>query len=518
MILGLLTLSLLAFYYFYSHDQILLYGDALSRMNISRKIVDNLTPGFAQLGNVWLPLPQLLMLPFIWNNDLWHSGIAGAIISMISYVLGGYFIYKSAKLITSSIAAAIFSLIIYGLNINLLYLQTTAMSETIFLCSISTSVYYFLLWAKNGNKIQHLILAALAVNAATLIRYEALSILLVSIPAIYLYMLYVTKKSKEAESMVIIYSVLAGLGFFFWTIYLWAIFGDPLYWKNYYISDAKDPVSVDQFKTHLTFIQSLITYLTSMIWMSGLIPTIIGFVGMIYLIINTIRMKKYFLMASLLPLSIFIFMILTLQKNTPIGQPDLNLINILSPYTSKSPEFNLRYGILMLPLIALMCGYLFKIRNLGFKVFLLALFSIQIISYFQMSPSFIYQIPVSISDTITQGKPRDREAINWFKNHYKNGLILMSAARHDPQMFQMGINYNSFIHEGTEYFWKESLINPQKYADWVYLDYQNKEGVSDRVTKALKDAPILNNYYDLVYQKDGMYIYKIKTKPQITLK
>lgn len=514
----LFGLSFLAFNYFYFNNQTLLYGDALSRLNISRKIFDNLTPGFAQLGNVWLPIPQLFMLPFIWNNFLWHSGIAAAIMSMTSFIVGGYFIYRCVKLLTSSIFAAFFGLAIYALNINILYLQTTAMSESIFLCSISIGVYFLILWAKEGTKMQHLILAAIAVSTATLIRYEALALLLSSIPAIYIYKWYATKQRKEAESSFIMYSTLACLGFFFWTVYLWTIFGDPLYWKNYYITDTKTPSTVAQFQTHLSFGQAFITYITSIVWMNGLLPSLMAICGMGYLVFHSIVRKKYYLLSALLPLSIFAFMILTLQKNTPIGQPDLNIENLLSPLTSKIPEFNLRYGILMLPLIALMCGYLFQIRNLAFRSFLMALFLMQIVSYFQISPTLIYQIPVSISDTITQGKPRDRAAITWFKTHYKGGLILMSAARHDPQMFQLGINYASFIHEGTSSYWQESLTSPQKYATWIYIDYQNREGVNDRVTKALKDSPLLDKFYDKVYDQDGMYIYKIKSAPQISLK
>ena len=67
-VFGLVFISFTAFLIFFQSGQNLLYGDALSRMNISRKILDNLTPGLAQLGNVWLPLPQVLMLPLIWND------------------------------------------------------------------------------------------------------------------------------------------------------------------------------------------------------------------------------------------------------------------------------------------------------------------------------------------------------------------------------------------------------------------------------------------------------------------
>ena len=51
----------------YSKDYLLLYGDAVAHLAIARRIVDARYPGIAQLGGVWLPLPHLLMLPFIRN-------------------------------------------------------------------------------------------------------------------------------------------------------------------------------------------------------------------------------------------------------------------------------------------------------------------------------------------------------------------------------------------------------------------------------------------------------------------
>src|SRR5476649_257170 len=103
-------LSLISFIHFYLNSTNLFYDDGLSRLDIARKITDNLTPGIGQLGNVWLPLPFLLMQPFILSRFFWHSGIAWALISMPAYILGCYFIYKSIKLLTKSVFISLCSL------------------------------------------------------------------------------------------------------------------------------------------------------------------------------------------------------------------------------------------------------------------------------------------------------------------------------------------------------------------------------------------------------------------------
>jgi hypothetical protein len=67
---------------------LLLYGDAVAHLHIARRIFDSLNPGFRQLGSVWLPLPHLLLLPFVQKMSWWQTGMAGAWPSMACYVLG----------------------------------------------------------------------------------------------------------------------------------------------------------------------------------------------------------------------------------------------------------------------------------------------------------------------------------------------------------------------------------------------------------------------------------------------
>ncbi len=136
----LAALSVAALLYYYAHQQLLLYGDAVAHLNIARRVVDNRHPleSYGQLGTVWLPLQHIAMLPFVWVNTLWQSGIAGAIPGMVAFVLGtlGLFRLVSARAgqLPAFLAAAI-----YALNPNLLYMQTTAMNEPIFLA--------FFIWA-----------------------------------------------------------------------------------------------------------------------------------------------------------------------------------------------------------------------------------------------------------------------------------------------------------------------------------------------------------------------------------
>src|ERR1700722_17281705 len=83
-----LLASLFSFFYYFQHNGLLFYGDAVAHINIARRVFDSQTPGLLQLGTVWLPLPHLLMIPFVVSNKLWQSGAGGCFPSMIAYVFG----------------------------------------------------------------------------------------------------------------------------------------------------------------------------------------------------------------------------------------------------------------------------------------------------------------------------------------------------------------------------------------------------------------------------------------------
>jgi len=123
----------------YRRGYLLLYGDAVAHLAIARRILDSRVPGIAELGGVWLPLPHLLMLPFIRNMTMWQTGMAAAPMSMLSYALSVAGVWRLGRRMMRlrwAFAATAF----YALNANLLYLATTAMTEALFLMLLVWSV------------------------------------------------------------------------------------------------------------------------------------------------------------------------------------------------------------------------------------------------------------------------------------------------------------------------------------------------------------------------------------------
>ncbi len=175
-------LSLAAFLYYFRQDALLLYGDAVAHLHIARRVIDGRYPGPFQLGTVWLPLPHILLLPFVAVDWMWRTGIAGAVVSMASYVLGTAGVFRlvrgavapepAASRVAPWLAAAVFAM-----NPNLLYLQTTAMTEPLYLALFLWTVVFLAEFAQQahqgdaraGNSLER---AAIALSAAMLTRYD----------------------------------------------------------------------------------------------------------------------------------------------------------------------------------------------------------------------------------------------------------------------------------------------------------------------------------------------------------
>ncbi|ABF41625.1 hypothetical protein Acid345_2624 [Candidatus Koribacter versatilis Ellin345] len=170
--------SFAAFLYFYRHGETLLYGDAVAHINIARRIFDCREPGLRQLGTVWLPFPHLVMAPFLLNDNFWVSGIGGSLPSMVAFVLGAVGLYRLVAARTAhwvgGVAAGI-----YLLNPNLLYMQSTAMGESIYLALMIWAVFYLDAFARGLRDPEQplrpakaLTRCAMVLAAAILTRYD----------------------------------------------------------------------------------------------------------------------------------------------------------------------------------------------------------------------------------------------------------------------------------------------------------------------------------------------------------
>ena len=127
------------------HGAMLDYGDAVAHLHIARRVLDAHQPRLTELGSVWLPLPHLLLLPFVQIYSWWANGLAGVVPSALAYLAGCAGVYRLARHWLRPAPAAL-ALAFFALNPNLLYLQTTAMTEPLFVCEMIWVAVWLVEW------------------------------------------------------------------------------------------------------------------------------------------------------------------------------------------------------------------------------------------------------------------------------------------------------------------------------------------------------------------------------------
>jgi hypothetical protein len=137
--------SFAAIIWSWNHAAMLNYGDAIAHLHIARRVFDSRTARLSELGSVWLPLPHILLIPFVQKYAWWANGLAGVIPSASAYIASCAGIYRLARHWLNPAPSAI-ALAFFALNPNLLYLQTTAMTEPLFLCEIIWIVVWMVEW------------------------------------------------------------------------------------------------------------------------------------------------------------------------------------------------------------------------------------------------------------------------------------------------------------------------------------------------------------------------------------
>jgi hypothetical protein len=155
-----------------SAGRILSHYDAKAHLVVARRVLDSLTPGWTQLGAVWLPLPHLVNLLPVQIDVLYRSG---AFASLVSALCFGTMAWSGARLveaITGSRAGAVTFGALLVLNPNLLYLNATPMTEPMAVAATFLVVWWTYEWVIRASPAVPLRLG-LALFAAAWTRYEA---------------------------------------------------------------------------------------------------------------------------------------------------------------------------------------------------------------------------------------------------------------------------------------------------------------------------------------------------------
>lgn len=503
--------------WFFTADKIVAYGDAESHLNIAKRVVDGLTPGFAQLGGIWLPLPHILLIPFVKFDFLWRTGLAGSIVSGVAFVLSALFIYKIILLLFKNKSAAFMGAIVFITNLNILYLQATPMTELTLIVFFIISTYYFIKFL-NGSRIIDLIFAAVFGFCATLSRYDGwffVGIEILILMFVYnpfkkipksikdLNKIWDLKKYHKMEGILIIFTTLGFLGIIMWLGWDALILGDPLYFTHSEFSASSQQqgwLAHGELPTYHNVWLSFAYYFITAMNGAGIIVFFISLVGLIVYLKHDENKHRFVI--SLLITNIFLFYVLTLF----MGQSVIFIPHI-TPADFDWTLFNVRYGVMMVPFAAIFFSYLFSLFKPVGKFFMIALLLFQFSLY-----AIGYSLPLSYTDGVEGLSSSKRvDAEKWLKINYKGGLVLEDDFSRQLSIIRSGVPMENVIYIGNKPYWAESLEAPEKYATWIIVQ-QN-----DTIDKKIYQPPAMNGrlfkYFKLAYTSPEILIFERNDLP-----
>ena len=510
----LTTISVYAFTHYYLNGLGLAYNDARSHLDIGRRVVEGLKPGLAQLGSVWLPLPHVLMIPTIWIDFFWHSGLSGALISMIAFVATGVIVYMFLKKLGVGLLGRFFGVVVFAANLNILYLQSTAMTELLLLSTMTAGAYYFMLWAKT-DEVLNLIKSAFFIMLSTLTRYDGWFLFVFAglLVSINIFVKHGLRDSiaqlkdvyQETEGKIILFATLAGFGIALWFLWNLVIFKDPLYFAFGPFSARAQQVRLEaagELPTKFNIGLSTVLYLYALVYNSYAYTVFLGLLGVMALWFS--KIKGEIKIATLALLASLFFNILALF----LGHSVLFIQGI-----SGNTWFNVRYGIMLLPAIAVFSGFLVdRLRDLRWT--LIGLF------FFTTFFAFTSADAVTIDDArVGSSQKNVSEVSGWLKENASNreGFILISVASHDAIIFSSGLPRKKFSQEGTGAYWESATTSPDRWARWIVArTHDDNDLVWKDVSRSVGfEKYLLVESYPFadIYELEEEYLGELNTEP-----
>ncbi len=333
--------SAAATWWFYQKGELYNYGDAEAHLNIARRVLDSQTPGYEQIGRIWLPLPHLLMAPLARNDWLWRSGLAGSLPAGACFVLAGVFLFAAARRIFDSTAAAAAAVALFAANPNLLYLQSTAMTEPVFAACLMALLYFTVRFRETQGWFSAAA-AGVAASLGALARYEGWFV----IPFAAAYFLWAGRKYRFAAAAV--FSILAVTGPALWLAHNWWLTGDVL---DFY-RGPNSPMAIQgaaPYPGHGNWRVAWLYYRTAVSLCAG--PALF-WMGVAGVAAALLRRAVWPVILLLLPGVFYVWSMHSAAS--PIFVPTL------WPHT----YYNTRYGLAVLPLLAFAAGALVALAPL----------------------------------------------------------------------------------------------------------------------------------------------------------
>ena len=471
----------------------LTHYDARAHLVVARRIIDSLTPGWQQVGAVWLPLPHVINMVPVQNDWLYRTGASAIAISVASVAVAVWAIASVILRVTGSLSGAAAAAALVVLNPNVLYLQSTPMTEPLLFAATLLAVMFTCEWL-DGVRAPRA--ASLALAAACLTRYEAWPItaaVVLLAGAVLLRrgssffstitaMLRLAAAPAIAAALFLINSR--------WTVGSWFVSGGFFVPEN--IEALGHPlVAFDQVKLGLYQLSG-----SALVWSgyAGAVLIMLAFIGRPF-------MGRWRAGAEAQACVLFVLLALCASAAVPwyayyIGHP-----------------FRIRYDVPLIAAFAAIAGAgigLLPRRARPAAAAVLVLFSLA-----QAHPLDRGAPLIRESQRDAANKEARKSVTAYLVAHHDGSPILMSMGSLGHYMHDLsaeGFRIRDFVHEGNGDIWALAMSRPSSVVRWIAIE-EKAEGGDVLFQQAQRRQGFLEGFAR-VAEGGGVALYRFYRVPQ----
>ena len=497
---GLLAGSAAALFY-YRQGLTLSHYDAKAHLVVARRVLDSLTPEYSQIGAVWLPLPHLLNLLPVQIDAFYRTGASGVAFSVLAFALACYAIGHLVFRITGSRSAAALSVALFATDPDVLYLQSTPMTEPLLfgLTLLSISLVYD--WveveaaglsavtrrsraagglpavARDGASRARA-KAGWVLVAACLTRYEAWFVTAAVLFTAAVALWRTGRSLRDALTSLAhlaIYPIVAIICFFF---HSWFTIGEWFVTGGFFVPD------------NIAFAQPYTALMAVLYGMRILVGTplmIIAPAGVAAVLWRGFRKPER--APSLVVLALAGFMVLPLYAFYQ-GHP-----------------FRMRYMIAPSMGVMVFAGIAIGLLRRQWRYAAVAIVAIWMVITVRPLDSQAPMVQEAQWDLpFSRGRKNVTECL---MREYRGERILASMgslAHYMQELSHEGINIRDFVHEGNLPYWHEAIALPKDHVGWILVEERAEGG--DVIAARTRESSVFLTGFTKVCADGGVVLYR----------
>ncbi len=430
--------------------------DARAHLVVARRVFDSLTPGWQQVGAVWLPLPHLLNALPAQNGWMYRTGAFAIGISILSMALAAGSMAWIVQRVTGSLAGGLTCAALLMLNPDVLYLQSTPMTEPLLFATTFLAVALVAEWAAPPSSLRDFgetaprssLGAGWACIAAVLTRYESWPIIASAIVLAYVVRVRRGERAMDALRRV------RGLALYpLWAIAAFLV-NSKITVGTWFVDSgffvAENPARGDAWLSWIQIWDGLRSLVGSpLAWLAWIAAGAV----VSYAIVRKDR-------AALL-----VVLALAASAVLPWGA------------YFKGHPFRIRYDV---PLVAAAAaiigsgiGLLPRRLSIASAVLVLGI-AVWDAHPLDLRAPMLVEAQLDVPNTVARGA-----VTGYLQEHWDGTPILMSMGSLGHYMHDLsfaGFDIHDFLHEGNGEIWKAAVAHPQPYVRWIVVEEKAEGG------------------------------------------